>query len=125
MHRTSWVHFVRSLRGAPIEVAVVLVAIVVGVASAVLTSCSSALDDALKRGWDRYERGQYRQAIAEFGKVISLNPKSALAYGGRGILYEKLEDHQKAIADLNKAINLAPEYAGAMTPATYVVLVVP
>jgi Tfp pilus assembly protein PilF len=45
--------------------------------------------------------------------VLKLDPKHELAYGTRGAAYAGKGQHQRAIQDLNKAIELDPKYAWA------------
>jgi TonB family protein len=45
-------------------------------------------------------------AVADLGKAIELNPKSAMAWSSRGDAYEKKGDAAKAKADYQKAVEL-------------------
>jgi tetratricopeptide (TPR) repeat protein len=56
-------------------------------------------------------KGDYDRAIADFNKAIELDPKDAIAYGGRGFAYSSKADYDRAIADLTKAIELDPKNA--------------
>jgi Tfp pilus assembly protein PilF len=61
--------------------------------------------------WDDLGGGnlQPENVIQEFTKAIQFDRDFAKAYYYRGILYSLyLEQHQEAIADFNKAIELAP-----------------
>ncbi|UDL92935.1 tetratricopeptide repeat protein [Mesorhizobium sp. PAMC28654] len=67
----------------------------------------------LNRGLAWIIKGDDEHAIAEFERVIELDPTSAAAYTGRGsALYEKGE-YDRAIADYDKAIALNPKHAQA------------
>lgn len=46
-------------------------------------------------------------------KMIKEQPQSALAYNNRGTAYHSLKQHELAIEDYNKAINLKKDYADA------------
>jgi tetratricopeptide (TPR) repeat protein len=46
--------------------------------------------------------------IADYNEAIRLDPKSALAFGNRGIAYGKKGDNDRALADFDEAIRLNP-----------------
>ena len=54
---------------------------------------------------------EHEKAIADYNKVIALDPEYARAYNNRGTAYGKLKKHEKAFEDYNKAIALNPEDA--------------
>lgn len=53
--------------------------------------------------------GDYDQAIAGIDRGIALDPKNALAYGNRGLIFLTKGDIIHAWADLEKAGQLAQE----------------
>jgi tetratricopeptide (TPR) repeat protein len=53
--------------------------------------------------------GNETEAMQEFNLVIEDNPELAPAYADRGILYDRMGEHRKALADYRKAIELDPE----------------
>jgi len=63
-------------------------------------------------GLEFVEQGKYRQAVEQFTQAIHLDPKGEFdffgysAYPERAQAYELLGEYQKAIDDLNKAIDL-------------------
>ena len=59
------------------------------------------------------DKGKYDDAIADYDKVIALNPNIATAYTNRGVAYRKKGEVDRAIADYDKAIALDPEDAAA------------
>jgi tetratricopeptide (TPR) repeat protein len=74
-------------------------------------------DDAeayYNRGVAYYDKGLYRQAIADFDKAIRLSPGYAKAYYSRGLAYLDEEQYDWAIADFDKAIELQPGYVEAI-----------
>jgi tetratricopeptide (TPR) repeat protein len=54
-------------------------------------------------------RAGKQQAIKSFTKAIQLNPRYISAYFSRAIVYEQVEEFQKALADYNKLLSLFPE----------------
>ncbi|MBS1487368.1 MAG: tetratricopeptide repeat protein [Bacteroidetes bacterium] len=58
----------------------------------------------------KYEAKDFAGAIVDFDKVISLDPKFALAYAYRGHAKEKLGSYPSAIEDFSKAIDLNPNF---------------
>ena len=60
------------------------------------------------RGIKRFDKGDFDGAIADFTKVISLDPKNASAYFSRGINKLEKGNDNEAEQDLAKAIELNP-----------------
>ena len=48
-----------------------------------------------------------------FSKFREITPKSAYAYLNRGVAYPNLKEYQKAIADWEKFLQLAPNFPQA------------
>ncbi len=65
------------------------------------------------RGNAYQEKGEVDRAIADFEKVIALNPKDAAAYNNRGVVYGMKGEVDRAIADFDKVIALNPKDAKA------------
>jgi hypothetical protein len=59
-------------------------------------------------GIDHADKGNYVQSIADFTKVVQLNPGVGEAYYNRGISYLKLRSLDQAIADFTEYIKLNP-----------------
>jgi tetratricopeptide (TPR) repeat protein/V8-like Glu-specific endopeptidase len=71
-------------------------------------------DDYFIAAYQKSEKNDFRGALADYDRAISLNPKYLAAYNNRGLLKaKKLNDSQGALADYNKAISLDPQYANA------------
>ena len=85
---------------------------VLALGSPLITGCTNPLaDNSFNSGVDKYEQGDYQGAIADFTKVIEIDPQSADAYHNRGTAKDDLEDYQGAIADYTKAIEINPQFA--------------
>jgi tetratricopeptide (TPR) repeat protein len=68
-----------------------------------------------RQGDKNVEAGNYRQAIVDFSRAISLslNARSAPAYIDRGRSKYELKDDRGAISDYRKALSIDPQYASA------------
>jgi len=53
-------------------------------------------------------------AIADFGEVIRLEPKNAAAFYARGLADSINGDHDRAVADLERAVEINPFHAAAL-----------
>lgn len=67
---------------------------------------------ALLRAEELEALGEYSQAIVLFNSAVQENPNNANLYERRGKCYLNLNELDKAIADLNRVIKLAPESPG-------------
>lgn len=70
--------------------------------------------DALPAGWELNRRGDLVGALIAFGTAIERAP-SASAYYARGVANCKLRRYPQAIADLDRALELRPRFAAALT----------
>ena len=59
------------------------------------------------------EKGEAREAIAEFEKAIAINPQYAPAYNNLALAYIQLDDKDKAIGFFKKTIEINPDYREA------------
>lgn len=57
-------------------------------------------------------QGKFDLAVKDNSEALAIDPKSASAYGNRGVAYGKLGKHLLAIEDLRKAVALRPDAAG-------------
>jgi tetratricopeptide (TPR) repeat protein len=58
-------------------------------------------------------KGEYALALADFNKVIELNPEDADAYYNRGLTHKNQQSYDQAINDYSRAIELNPRYINA------------
>jgi tetratricopeptide (TPR) repeat protein/S1-C subfamily serine protease len=69
-------------------------------------------DDFIALAAQKYQKRDYRGALADYDRAIQLNPNYVIAYNYRGVLKEnKLNDIQGALADYNRAIQADPNNA--------------
>jgi WD40 repeat protein len=64
---------------------------------------------SFRRGLAHARWKEYDRAIADFSRVIRLDPRHARAYYQRGLLYAEKKDFAQARADLDRAINIDPQ----------------
>ena len=55
--------------------------------------------------------GNYKAAITDFSKAISIEPRFYIAYAGRASAYAELKEFDKAFTDFDLAIERLPKYA--------------
>jgi TonB family protein len=67
----------------------------------------------LRLGNAMFNKGDLEGAIAEYSKVLAVDPKSKYALFDRGLAYEKQNKQNLAIADYTKAIEIDPRYQTA------------
>ena len=69
-----------------------------------------------RTGVDLQEQGRLEEAIAAYNESINLDPQLSAGYAvynNRSRSYAELDQHQRAIQDLDEAIRLIPQYAAA------------
>jgi len=85
----------------------------------VIAGCTQVLGDAsekteiratahVRRGLALVEQGKHDEAMRDYDAGIDLDPKDALAYNNRAILWREKKELDRAIADLTKAIGINP-----------------
>jgi tetratricopeptide (TPR) repeat protein len=79
-----------------------------GQVAAIPRDTAPKADDYLASGVQKYQKGDYPGALADFNKLIAIAPKERLAYIGKSLIKIKSGDKPGAILDLNKAIALDP-----------------
>ena len=68
--------------------------------------------DLVSQGNKDSSAGNDHRAIADYNEAIRLDPKSTLAFIGRGDAFTNKGDHDRALADYNEAVRLDPTRAG-------------
>lgn len=66
----------------------------------------------INRGVAKDDRGDYKGAIEDYDKAISINPGFLQAYINRGGAKAKLADYKGAVKDYDKAISIDPNWGG-------------
>ena len=69
------------------------------------------------RGYAYDDKGEYDQAIKDYGKAIELNPQYALAYNNRGYAYMTRGndgDYELAMNDFKTGLSLNPDESTRM-----------
>lgn len=62
------------------------------------------------RGTARYDLGDYKGALTDYGYAISLNPNSPDAYYNRARVYKDQENYRNALSDYDNAILLKENF---------------
>lgn len=53
--------------------------------------------------------GRDREALAALGQALEAKPDFAAAYANRGILHDRMGEHERALTDYRRALELDPE----------------
>ena len=61
------------------------------------------------------EKMEWKKAIFGFNKVLTKDPKHTQSYGNLGLCYAHLGEKQKALNNLNKALELDPNYGPVLS----------
>ena len=70
--------------------------------------------DTFTDAYTSMERMDWEKALSGFRKVLSMNPQHTQSYSNIGICYGQLGKKQEALAALEKALELDPEYEPAI-----------
>lgn len=63
----------------------------------------------LNRGSLKVKKEDYEGALADFNKLLAINPSNIGAYSNIGILYYKQEKYKEAITNFNQALEIDPD----------------
>ncbi|MDD5613822.1 MAG: tetratricopeptide repeat protein [Candidatus Omnitrophica bacterium] len=69
--------------------------------------------EIFERAVEYHNQNSFDEAIAEFSKVIDVDPEYSEAYYNRGLVYAKKGDYEQAIIDFTSAIGIEFDYADA------------
>ena len=92
------------LRSSPIEI---------GSVSRTIRARSSSLADALNKGCDLLDCGDFTAAINQFTLVIGMNRRCISAYLNRGLAYLRIKNFDAAIRDTKSALKINKQSADA------------
>src|SRR6516164_4993998 len=70
-------------------------------------------DSFFLRGVQATKKRDYRSAVSLFSEALRLEKLPALSYCKRAFAYFRLREYDKALADVNKALELNPKLADA------------
>jgi tetratricopeptide (TPR) repeat protein len=70
--------------------------------------------DYFEKGNYEYDRGNCKQAVADYAKSIQLNGKYPQAYNNKAYTEMRMQNFNDAITDLNRAIEIKPDYVNAL-----------
>lgn len=59
------------------------------------------------------DKGALKSALKDYNMVLTINNKNILAYFNRAVIYQKLKNNKLAKADVEKAIELYPDFVDA------------
>ena len=87
---------------------ILLVAVLIWPALA-LTACSDPTMELYNAAVELQEQGRLYEAIAEYDKVLKMDPQFAEAYRQRGLANASLRQNELAIQDYDNALQIDPE----------------
>lgn len=67
------------------------------------------VESLLSNAVNLYEEQKYKEAIAQFDKVLHITPNNATVYYYRAMAFDGLNDYKKAIADYQQTLKYAPD----------------
>ena len=70
--------------------------------------------DYFEKGNYDYDTGRCKEAVADYAKSIELNSKYPEVYNNRAYTYMRMGDYKNALTDLNKALEIDPNYINAL-----------
>ncbi|KXX70191.1 tetratricopeptide repeat protein [Flammeovirga sp. SJP92] len=73
------------------------------------------LGDVIVLGVEQLTRENYKDAIATFSHALMFNKEHAELYNKRAVAYYMRGEYNKALADLQKVLELEPRHFGALS----------
>lgn len=61
------------------------------------------------RAWSHRIQGRLEEALADWNRIVELEPEHATSYTERGVVLQLLQRYEEAVADFDHALSLAPE----------------
>lgn len=81
--------------------------------SAFNTDRSSQFFKCYYQGKNKYDRAEYRAALRDFDRAISIRNDYACAFNDRGLVFLELDEKKRALADFDMALKLDPSLSYA------------
>lgn len=78
------------------------------------SSIEPSFENTNTKGQCFHRLGDYKSAVSEYTKAISISPDNAIAYVNRGKTYELMNNKMAARADFEAASKISPEIKGQM-----------
>ncbi|MFB9661843.1 AAA family ATPase [Glycomyces mayteni] len=63
----------------------------------------------VNRAWSHRTHARYEESLADWNRLIELDPERAAHYTDRGVVLQLMERYEEAVADFDRARSLAPE----------------
>lgn len=82
-------------------------------APGILPGEDKSVDELLAEARLAFERGESQQALEVADSAVANDPKNPRAVFVRGLFYEALNDHRRAIDDFDRTLKLNPRHADA------------
>src|SRR5262245_55936484 len=74
---------------------------------------SDIAEEQYRKAQDLAASGQYLAAIETYSLTINGDPSNVKAICGRGLAFQRIGNHQNAIADFSRSITSDPMWSGA------------
>ena len=75
----------------------------------ITANANPLVEKYLDQGLEKYDAGNYQEAIIDYSKAIEINPLNVKTYVNRASAKNSLGDYEGAIDDYTKAIDVDPQ----------------